>query len=417
MVEFPNTIAKQDLSFTNPEYDARQIELHDSLYVGGDSFKKIAGSILWKMEYEVSEPSFFSTRLAKTVYIPHVAVVDFLLSAIFVNEPEVKGPSEYWKTVNENADGNGTDLSAIAKQLTLDALLHGRSFLQIFVDENNEPRLQVVPCSLVDDWGNGWARIHTVSNERPDNVLWGKTTIERENWTFLTDNAIAQYEYIKGQETPDARLIDIQGHEFGICPIIQLIPSHKGMHVLGRIEPLLIQLYNQESALQFGLQQACFAMPVLSVAEGKEINKIFASEVRALKLTVGETFSYATPDTKIFDTAMADLERLRTELARCVHGLALEIAAKTQAPRQGAFAAQIQRSPLEALLASYAASTIDVLEKAFEAIAMFRNENPDSVELSGMDKFNGDLEQLQNAIGQNPSPKSIGDSSETPDAE
>lgn len=417
MAEFPNTISRQELQVTNPEYNSKQLQLHEALYVGGDQFKNVASSILWKMEYEISEPSFFTKRLAKSVYVPHVAVVDFLLSAIFVNEPVVSGPSDYWQTLNEDADGNGTDLSAITKQLMLDVLLHGRSFLQIFVDENNEPRLQVVPTALVDDWGCDWARIHTVSNERPADLLWGKTTIGRECWTFLTADTIAQYEHISGQETTDARLVDNTQHEFGICPVIQLLPSHKGMHVLGRIEPLLIQLYNQESALQFGLQQACFAMPVLKVGTNTDISKIFASEVRALKLSPEESFEYVTPDTKIFDTTMADLERLRTELARCVHGLALEVAAKTQAPRQGAFAAQIQRSPLEALLASYAASTIDTLEKAFAAIATFRNENPDSVELSGMDKFNGNLEELQNAIGQNPSPKTIGDSSDTPDAE
>jgi hypothetical protein len=219
----------------------------------------------------------------------------------------------------------------------------------------------------------------------------------------LTDKQVAKYQFVKEndplkqvQGPHNAELVGLEDHDLGICPLIKLEISHPGMHVMNRIDQILIQLYNRESALQFALDQGCYSLLVLTL-NTTDIGKVYASEVAALKLAVGEDAKFINPSTLIYDAAMKDLERSRTELARAVHGLSLEAAAKTQAPRATLGATKLQQGPMDALLASYAAPVKDVLLKAFTAIAVMRGEDPSKVELDGMDDFSAEEPEVSSS--------------------
>jgi len=404
MPVFPSSIPIKDLEFYNSEYNLKTIKKHEALYKGGQDFKKLAREFLSMREIEKLRPELYQQRLDRTAYTPHAAVIDFLVSAVMKEEPVVTGPSDYWTELNTNADGDGTDLAMIARHLLLDALLHGRSWLEVYfgddyipdndsdVDKDNtlDAKLQVVPPCMVDDWGEGFARIHTKCDERDG--IWGPNTRNVERWNFLTDEAVAKYQFVKefnptaGSQEQNAVLVDLEEHDLGICPLIKLEISHPGMWVMNRIDQILIQMYNRESALQFALDQGCYSLLVL-ILNNTLINQVYASEVSALKLGVGEDAKFINPSVQIYEAAMKDLERSRTELARAVHGLSLEAAAKTQAPRATLGATKLQQGPMDALLASYAAPVKDTLLKAFTAIAVMRGEDPSKVVLDGMDDF------------------------------
>jgi hypothetical protein len=426
---FPETIPIQDLEPTNPEYNIKTIKRHEALYKGGESFQKMAREFLFQREIEKIRPELYNQRLNRTPVTPHAAVVDYLVSAVMKKEPVVTGPSDYWTNLNTDADGDGTDLAVLARHLLLESLLHGRSWLEVYFDEDYIPdsdtdidspstdaRLQVVPACYVDDWGEGFARVHTKDLERDG--IWGPMTRETERWTFLTNEVIAQYQYIRektGIQPVDrnATLFKLEEHDLGICPLIKLEISHPGMWVLNRIESNLIQLYNRESALQFALDQGCYSLLVLNL-NTTDISKVYASEVAALKLAVGEDAKFISPETAIYEAAMSDLERSRTELARAVHGLSLEAAAKTQSPRATGVATKIQQGPLEALLQSYAAPVKDCLIKAFTAIAEMRNEDPSKVILSGMDEFSGEMpHEFSSPDGESDDPAASNESAAT----
>ena len=412
MPVFPTTIAIKDLVYYNSEFNLNTIKRHEALYRGGEHFKKLAREFLFQREIEKSlRTDLYNQRLERTAYTPHAAVIDFLVSSVMKSEVVVTGPSPYWDTLNTDADGDGTDLAMIARNLLLDSLLHGRSWLEIFfgddylvdndtnkTDENspkNEARLQVVPPSMVNDWGDGWARIYTISNER--DLLWGPMTRTTERWSYLTDKEIVKYEYVKENDPVknsknsnafNATLIGRETHDLGICPLLKMSLSHPGMWIMNRIDQLLVQIYNRESALQFALDQGCYSLLVLNL-NTTLITQVYASEVAALKLTTGEMAGFISPDVQIYEAAMKDIERSRTELGRVIHAATLEQASKVQSPRATGTATKIQQSPMEALLSSYAAPVIDVLTKAFTAIALMRGEDPNKVIISGMDDFTG----------------------------
>lgn len=418
MPTFPDVIPIKDLEFYNTEYNAKTIKKHEALYKGGEHFKKLAREFLSMREIEKIRPELYQQRIDRTAYVPHAAVIDFMVSAVMRKEPKVSGPSDYWDKLNTDADGDGTDLSMLARRLLLDALLHGRSWLEVYfgddfipdndtdVDAKNtlDAKLQVIPPIMVDDYGDGFARIHTKCEERDPGMIWGPTTRTIERWNFLTDTQVAKYEFIKENDplkniaSNDAQLISLESHDLGICPLIKLEISHPGMWVMNRIDQMLVQLYNRESALQFALDQGCFSLLVL-ILHATDIKTIYASEVAALKLTTGEDAKYISPPTSIYDAAMKDLDRSRTELARSIHGLSLEQAAKTQAPRATLGATKLQQGPQDALLASYAAPVKDTLIKAFNAIAVMRGDDPAKIKLEGMDDFSSSDEESDPPAG------------------
>jgi hypothetical protein len=329
MPVFPPVIPKAHLEFTNAEYNHKIIKRHEALYKGGEHFRKMAREFLSMREIEKIRPELYQQRIERTAYTPHAAVIDFLVSAVMKEEPVVTGPSDYWKELNSDADGDGTDLPMLARRLLLDALLHGRSWLEVYfgedylpdndtdVDKDNalDAKLQVVPPCMVDDWGDGFARVHTKCDERDG--IWGPNTRTVERWNFLTDTQVAKYQHVhendplKNIEEQNAVLVGLENHDLGICPLIMLQISHPGMHVLNRIDQILVQLYNRESALQFALDQGCYSLLVLTL-NTTDISKVYASEVSALKLSVGEDAKFINPSTLIYDAAM----RIWREAAR-----------------------------------------------------------------------------------------------------
>jgi hypothetical protein len=92
-----------------------------------------------------------------------------------------------------------------------------------------------------------------------------------------------------------------------------------------------------------------------------------------------------------------DVERLKNDVSRTVQGMALSAAARVQAPRQSAVAAEAQSQPMTALLYSYSSPLRDVLEKIITALKKYRREEDMMVEVSGFDEFGHKTEDDQSA--------------------
>jgi hypothetical protein len=408
----PNSIPLRNLKATSPAFDAAAISLNSAFYSGGDAFRRVADKVLHQRELEKRNPESFKNRCNKTAYVPHSAIIDYLCAAVFLDEPRIECPEDstgYWEGLNKNADGTGQDLATIARQLLLEVFVNERAYIALDFDSEVgafdsgstlDARWRFLPAGAVDDWGTGFYRIHLSLPVREE--IWQPSTKTLEKWIYVTSTEVGTYEYI---EEPGKALdlkTEIPGkviaHNFGVIPVFPVRLSHGGMHVMGRIRPILEALFNRESAHAYSLDQGAFAIPVLNLIS-TPITEVIAAESVAMKLTSGESLTYVSPDAAIYGASVADIDRLRTELARAVHGLALEAQAKTQAPRQGAFAAQIQRGPMDALLASYAAPIRDVLENVVEAVRVYRSDSF-TPKLAGFNTFSADLSTLTAAVGQ-----------------
>ena len=403
----PGTATRKALNRTHPLYKAERLEIYDALYQGGSLAAEVAPKILVKRKLEQRKPELFMQRLERSGYIPHGAILDFLCAAVFLDEPAFHG-SEYFEGLNRDCDGAGLDLGALARQILLETFLHGDTpgaYLAIDFDvqrgdytrpESLDARWRLLPASVVDDWGSDWLRIHTRRVERSGPMDEGALV---DRWVYITADEVAEY-VAEAKDNSETVPGAVTRHSFGRVPVFRIRLSHAGMWVMDRIAPILRALFNRESALTYSLDNGCFSIPVLKRSGG--VKELICAETNAIKLLPGEDFGFAAPASAAYQPAFDDLSRLREELARAVHGLALEAAAKTQAPRAGAFATAMQKGPLDAMLASFAAPVRDVLESAARAVAAYRKE-PEPT-LSGFERFDSSLDDLAEAVGQGASP-------------
>ena len=430
---FPASVKLQDMQRTHADYDATTVQLHDALYRGGKAFKAVADSVLLKRDIEKMRAGTRADRVARSYYIPHASVLDVLVAQVFQDEPRFfsEPGTDYWGaesekdvkaqpgTVNKNADGKGKGLAQVARELLLDAFLHGRAYLAIEFDaealdpmkpETADARWSRVSAQHVDDWGPGWVRVHT--KRMADASPFGERKL-LDRWTFLSKSTVAVYEYDEtarqqGTEPLVQKVSEVE-HQFGRCPVYQMnVPE--GMHIMDRLEPVLCALFNRESAHSFALDKGCFAVPVFRLnRDPSQLKPVILSEVEGIALEANEDFGFRAPPAQVYDAALKDLERLRSELARTVHNLILEQAAKTQSPREGAFAVAAKRGPLDALLASYSAPLRDLFEGAGQDVKTYRRDTC-TVVLAGFGSFNADFDALARALGQGTPPGKAGDS-------
>lgn len=410
---FPAALERSTLDHANPAYRPDRMQLYDALYQGGTAAEAIADKILIKRKIEQSRPDMFADRKARSAYIPHGAILDVMVAAVFLDEPRFEG-TEYFEGLNQDCDGSGLDLAALMRQVLLETLLHGDrpgAYLAIDFDEESgdytkpatlDARWKLLPANLVVDWGADWVKVKTSRLERASPIDEG---VNVTRWFFVTATEVAVYEQRQDDQGKDVPRVSLTAHSFGRCPVFRIRMSHAGMWAMDRLAPIFRAIYNRNSALAYALDMQSFAQAVLN--RDGDTKDLICSETFAIKLRPGESFGYASTSSAIFQPSFDDLVRLSDEVKAAVHAMALEAATKTQSPRLGAFSAKLQATPAEALLLSFAAPVRDVFETAARAVAEYRHEPAPT--LSGFARFSADLNDLTLAIGQGGDPGAVSD--------
>ena len=179
-------------SATHPDYDAADIERYDLWYRGGRPFAtRLAPLVLARREMESLDPTLRPGRLARAWYTPHVgAVIDLIVSKLVADPARFDAPEgSYWDRLTADCDGEGSDLTTVARRLAYDLLVQGRAWLALSFDSSDrrEPAWLRLPVPAVDDWplsaDDAWfVRLHTTSKRRPG-PLDRAATLDR--WTYL----------------------------------------------------------------------------------------------------------------------------------------------------------------------------------------------------------------------------------------
>ena len=403
-MDWPATVPLADLRRVHADYDADRIAKHSALYTGGRAFEPFKERLLDRREVERADTRLRDARLARARYTPHLSILDVLVASAFVDEPRFEG-APYYEALNDATDDDGTDLAQLARQLLYDLLLHGRAWLGLHwpLDGNaREPQWRRLPIAAVTNWTDDQVCLHVLADARAS-VLAEPDV--RERWHIVTDEDCVAYEKRKNAAGLEAGVLVSElsaSHLFGALPVYQVRLSHAGMHLLDKLEPLAVACFNTEADLAWHLHQSAHAQPVLKTE--RTVTEVLNSEAHAMLLRPGDDYELVACPQAPGQDLQAQIERLRLSISRAVHGVALEAAARTQAPRQGAFAAAAQRSPMDALLASYIAPIRDVLERAARDLAEFRNESTPP-ELEGFASFGSGLLEMALAVGQGTPPR------------
>jgi hypothetical protein len=427
MLSLPATVPIDDIIKTHSEYHPDKIRQYTAAYEGGSAFENIVDEMLVKREIEYTNSDLYKQRKERADYINRAGgLLDFLKAAVFKAEPYIQPAEddEYWLGLNLNADGNWKSTPATMRDGLLSMTVNKRAyFFADFKDEIFDPkspttanaRLRVLGAEIVDDWGRddsgalSWVRLHTVEMVREnENNVTEQPNVERHRWTYIDSDSMQTYEAysdpdqpIEGSQKPAALIASPNGgkHEFGCLPVFE-IKAGTGQWVMDRIFPVVKSLFNRESALTYQLDKQAFSQLVLTLANSKRIGKIWSSISSAIILEAGENAGYITPPNTGFEEQFKDVDRLVKSLYEVVQALALNASAtQTQNARQSAAAKEMDRDPLQTLLASFAWPIVSALQQWIEAVKKYRGDTFD-VRVGGLDQFTAKMEDLEDGKGE-----------------
>jgi len=415
---FPDTIPAIDICKTNPEYHPEKIALHNATYNGGTAFDSQMDKILFKRESEEKNEKIYRMRKRRSKYINRVSgLLNLFRASVFRVPPFVTAEpeSEYWTELNYNADGNGTSLPTVARDALLSMVLHNRAYFladfreregQAAVDGSLDARLQLLDASMVDDWSHDefgalvWVRLHTVTQTRTQDYLPPDKDVHR--YIYISDSDIVTYELCVDIGSPPessskpAMKVDASQHAFGRLPVFE-IRAGEGQWMMEKLYPIVVQLFNRESAHTWQLDRQAFAQLVLTLEGDERVDGIFSGETEAIILRPGESAGYTTPPESPSNSQLKDIERLTKSLYEVVNSLALTT--QTQNARQSAKAKELDRNPLEVLLRSFAHPILTALRAWVEAVKEYRGESNTEVSIAGMDVFMATMDDVKESIG------------------
>jgi hypothetical protein len=421
---FPAALPVKSLREVHPEYDGEKIKNVQCLYEAGTKFRESKAKFLTRREFEKTScgEKHYASRLEIAAYIPRgPGLVDYVVAKMFERNPRITvtggsaASKKYWEGLNENCDGLGTNFAALCRKAAREILLHGRGHLGLDFPYTTGHATQpdtlnanwkVIGAQLADDWEYSedgklnWLRTHTASLDRL--APWLQPDTEIDCWRYYTPTEIVEYEHRKPRGTQDKSDAvagrNAQPHGFKVPPIFPIRASAE-MWVMERVYDILVALFNREVSITWALDRLAYCLLVLNLENPDNISKVVAADTAALKLNISEKASIISPDAAIVEPLLKDGERLKQSLYEVIQSLSINAAAvQTQNARQSAQAKQLDRDPLQTLLASYTWPIKDTLMQAIEALKQHRREPDLQVEVEGMDVFTATLEDLRAQI-------------------
>lgn len=471
---WPYEIPFNDISKTHPEYNEQlqdlnnlgKLVVHEDLYSGGSAFRARANSYLDMRTLEEGEAAnvnlksagdpyvhthkdtfsgqgrvsgLRAKRLKASRYVPVVAGKLEALNAATLQSPpritafpksasgdqnqsstdallhtKARTESGYWHSLNSNADGNGTDLSELARELVRSCMVHGRAYLGVrFPDasddyipqtaqqqremQETDARFVALDGKTVDDWLYDCGRLMYVRTHRVEQIKdrpWSESTGLRHTWTYYTDALVVTYVAdATGTEKPKAatRIATPSLHALGVIPIIPVtIP--KSLWLMERLREPVLKHYNRSSSLTWALNQMGFSvLTLIGTDPDQDVSHTFDPETEALLLKTGSA-AFLSPNVAVWSALQGDLDKQEQVMDDTIQAAALSVGSRDSSGRQSGVAKYREFGSLANLLASYGTALRNAFERGLEIIKASRNETQ-SIHLDGLDKF--DVQSLE----------------------
>jgi hypothetical protein len=416
----PATIPVVDLEKTGEEYDPKKLAVYQALYDGGSAIEPVKTQLLVMRELERSgsDAGFlqYQERLCKAPYVRYISgFIDWLVAAVFYREPQIvapKGSEDFYKLLQDDADGKGTPLASLLRETVLECLLHRRGYLAVEFptdtvrasDEGSKrATLRLVRASEVEDWQEDergcleWLRWHGSENVRPDNGSWKLPDRERHNWAFIDCNGMKVFSLDKkvqgtwiGKDAALSRTTVYDG-----MPIFP-VNYRSGQWIMETCFDVVRALFNRDASIEYLCDKFAFQILVLKLNR-QATDDIVIPDLGAFKLQLGEDAGFISPSPAVFDPLFKSAEKLRRDLLNSVHASAQNAAAIPQAGRLSGEAVEKMQDPLHTLLYSFAWPVIEAANRALEMIARVRGED-EAAYIIGADEYAATMDDMESEV-------------------
>jgi len=354
-MSFPASVPVKEIKETSKAYNAEKITNYTALYEGGDIFTEQIENFLVKRKAEKNGQSAdYECRKHRAPYINHAGgLIDWLTAAVFKDEPAFvvdENASEqtkaYWEGLNEDANGLGWNLSAVAREGLRQVLLHGRSYLSVdfpsdegsVADRNSlDAYIKNLRAIEVDDWHEKdgkleWVRLHNAEQVRDREKLWSQSNKVRHTWTYYQDNTIVMYEaYENGSGTFDseeANKVYEVNHDFNM-PVFDVNVT-PGQWVMERIRDVVVAIFNRDAAVCKYLDDSAFQMFVLKLNGARKMSGLIMEDITGLMLEIGEDAEWKAPQSGFYEPMHKDQKLARMQSGRHHKAVSMSRCTKTK---------------------------------------------------------------------------------------
>jgi len=419
---FPPKIEIRDIEKTNPSYCPDKIKDYNALYEGGDKFRDSIEHFLKKRKSDKTDMSDYHARAERAPYCNHAGgLIDWLTAAVFRDEPAFvvddsasDQTKEYWEGLNDDANGLGWNLSAVAREALRQVLLQGRSYISVdfvnptgtFADiDTMAAVIANIKAIEVDDWEikDGvlqWVRLHNVESVRDEGNKYLQGCKERHTWTYYDGKNIAIYEAYKENaawQSDCAMLAEDNSHDYPQLPVYEISVT-PGQWVMERIRDVVVAIFNRDAAVCKYLDDGAFQMFILNVEQNRDLGDIVMTDITGLKLNIGETADWKAPEAGFYDPMHKDQINLKENLYEVIQSTAMNAAAIPQAGRLSGAAVNAFRDPLHVLLDSFAWPIRDSFVRLKNDLAKYRGEDPKLIKVTGMGEYVVGMSDVKNFI-------------------
>lgn len=429
---FPAVVRFGKLKATHPEYRADYWRRCRVLYEGGPALLEDRDTLRQIMpKHRAESDSVYDERLARAFYIPYAgSILDKLVSELANKPLTVTVPdsadafySEFSLDVSKPG-GPYVTINQIARDQVLTALQCGRAWTLIDLPPKPEQGYQnraeqeaagalrayacPIPPEHVIDWecddagALTFAIVQEIINKR-DGIDSDRDLVIKR-FRYYTRDAWAVYEIsyskTKKPEGPrdneEAKLVAQGEHSFGKVPLTQLkLPP--GLWAMAKLEAMARAHFNQRNALSWGQLKTLFPMPVLKAAPPNPMDPLSEDENRAKQrvgpgyiwvLANGDELEYFSPDPAPFQVAAADLDRIRDEMYRVLHSMALSVDNSGAALQRSADSKAVDQAAAAVILRALGTLCREHVRDVYEMVAAGRGDaDIGEFTIAGMDNF------------------------------
>ena len=412
----------RDINQHHPEYDA-ELDVwgrYSDLYLGGEKFRKSAGSYLVQRRQEPRE--VYAERLQRVFYENYIgSIIDWYSATLFRREPLIgfEGSDElgrkFFAGLTEDCDKKQTRLCDFFRKQFVDALVFGRSYLLV-----DFPRQLKQAGSRAEEEATGTARAYLVEYQADQVINWERdehgayewvvlqTTGTRrdetgqfyteERWTYYDRQRFERYRRESKAGKPNRiELVEEGLHALAResqVPLFEMkVPD--GLWLMNKAGLLQLEHFNKSNALAWALTMGLFAMPV--VYSDKDMDQVMG-ESYYIQLGPQDRFGWTEPAGHVYEVASNNLTRLQEEIYRVCYLLTLGGNSAGNASSQSGVSKQRDFALTQEVLRTYGDVVKSGIKRVLRAIAAARQDDL-LIDVTGRDEFDiGDFAaELQNA--------------------
>lgn len=417
-----------DLEATHPSYDSDRWGDYRALYAGGAAFDERAGRFLPQNANEPAQR--YARRLAKAHYRSYIGpIVDLFGSWLFTAQIDVRARSgesgeaietpEFYSDWKEEVSGCDEDLATFTRARFTDSLIEGAAFWLVEMPDDSglapasraeweerelgRAKLKPISRDQLLDWEEDssgsllWANLYDCRLVRPS-ITSGKR-LTQKTWTLYDSSNVSTYQVTYDPKERELKaddiipLVGVKPHSFGEVPLVRMEIKPIGLWIANRVASAQVAHFQLSNAQTWGIEQTCYAMPVLFLDEAREGGNLMGPGYY-LQLGAKDRFEWSAPPAVPFEQIGEAIKSHKDEIFRIVHQMAAGVDNNAAAVGRSGRSKELDASSTQVILRAYGDMVKRALEETYELISRARGEALDwSIE--GLERFELDVDMEQ----------------------